>query len=730
MPVSGFANSGGAGANFVSETISCEIGGIYCGPYAYASGFRPVGARPGYAMITISHAPAEVARKAKEIVLNLAGPAGNIQVGPQVVCKRRTNGASPVSELLFVGHVAIVEHDLDADSLLVIALDQRWQLMDIRVEGSYVINALPTDDDEAPEYYYVEGQPPIFNPGGRANGRRLSNGIKVFTPWPDMGLVGDEEPGTPDDPETEDVDEQVALDYWTLGDIVDYLWHFYGPDADLDALLPSFPWMKKCPEQIVWPKGMASAVDQGAQENFNAGRGQGNQKVGTARKGREVNLDGLGVLDAIQQMLETAGGYTLALEAAMDDTDGSGEFRATSYLSIVPSMFRNPQHAVQLEVAAGGQAQETLTRPMIQGGRFSEDGSDYVNRLAGVGDRVRIERRATTELVGDTVQLRPRWSSATSLAARTKLAQPVNQTQQGLANTYMEYETWLAEYELAPEWDFQEGTSEEGRSRLPAPRAILPRLLSFMGSDRGPRDLAALTYAIRAEVKIGSTWTPVPELDGLEILDDGGIRMPRLRQDALNWHWTAAPFEVGPDDGVKITEREIRMTLAIPCDHRCAAVASTAWKKGVGEDADEVVDSVDTGRIDLGLDRVSFKNLRGLYRKWLRKDSWPVPQSFFAAITQAEDKTGTGTSPLLVDDVPMLKAHVRHALEMAARLRKSGTLVFKNRICLAWGLGTQVDWFTLVGGPNDGAQFPGYFAVNALLWSNEPDATRTELHPG
>lgn len=284
-------------------------------------------------------------------------------------------------------------------------------------------------------------------------------------------------------------------------------------------------------------------------------------------------------------------------------------------------------------------------------------------------------------------------------------------------------------YEIAPEWDFREGTSEEGRSRLPAPRAILPRLLSFMGSDRGPRDLAALTYPIYLEILYDGIWRPGPELDGLEVLDDGGIRIPRLRQDASNWFWTAGAFEVGPDGGVKITEREIRMTLVIPCDHRCAAVASTAWKKGAGEDADDVVDSVDTGRIDLGLDRVSFKNLRGLYRKWLRKDSWPVPQSFEAS-TQAEDKTGVGTSLALVNDVPMLKAHVRHALEMAARLRKGGNLVIKNRICLAWGLGTQVDWFNLVGGPNDGAQFPGYFAINALLWSNEPDTTRTELYPG
>lgn len=726
MPTAGLADVAAA-ANFRAESIAVEIGGIYAGPHAYASGFCPTGAAPGNAMITIPHPPAELARKAKTIALSLDGPAGKIPIGPQIVCKRRNGGASPISECVFIGNVAVVQHDLDNDKLVVIGLDPRWRLWDVRVEGSFVIspklvNATASHGD--PDYYFKDGQPPIFNPGGRANGYRLPNGIKVFTPWADCSLKGDQVPGTPDDPETEDVNEAVPLEYFSLGDIIDYLWYFYGPDAAIEALLPNFPWLKKCPSDIVWPRGLASVVDDASQENFNEGRGSGNQKKGGARKGREVNLDGVSVLDSIQQMLETAGAWTLAIGAELDDREGSGKIEALTPLSIVPSRFQHSIMGATLEVASGGQAQTTLTRPMIQGGQFIENGADFINRTAGAGDRVRIERRASMDVT--PVQMRVRWDESGSLGARKRMAQ--DPTPRGMANAFMEYESYLADYELDGDWDFQEGTDQEGRSRLPAPRAVLPRLLSWMSSINGPRDMAALQYSIRIEYKDGATWKPGPELDGLDILDDGGIRIPRLRQDMLNWHWTnGIPFEVGPDGGVLITERKIRMTLAIPCDHRTAALAAVPWKMtGSFANAEPVV-CLDIARLDMELDRVGFKNLRGLYREWRRKDSWVLAESLFSGITAAEDKA-TADNPL-VSDMAMLRAHVRHSLEMSARVRKGGVLVIPKRICMAWPPGTQISEFVHVGGALDGKRYPAWMAIASRYWSNEPGQTRTELIP-
>jgi len=725
MPTAGFVNVGAA-TNFRAESVAVEIGGLYAGPHAYASGFRPTGAAPGNVMITIQHPSAEVARKAKTIALSMDGPAGKIPIGPQIVCKRRNGGASPISECIFIGNVAIVQHDLDNDKLVVIGLDPRWRLWDVRVEGSYVINpklVSGTATHGDPDFYFVDGQPPVFNPGGRANGYRLPNGIKVFTPWPDFSLKGDQVPGTPDDPETKDVNEAVPLENFHLSDIIDYLWYFYGPGAAIDALLPNFPWLKKCPSDIVWPRGMASVVDDASQENFNEGLGSGNQKKGGARKGREVNADGAGVLDVVQQMLETAGAWTLAIGAELDDREGNGNIEALTPLSIVPSRFQSAIMGATLEVASGGQAQTTLTRPMIQGGQYIENGTDFINRTAGAGDRVRIERRASMDVT--PVQLRARWDEACSLGARKRIA--ADPTDRGKANAFMEFEPYLADYELDGDWDFQEGTDQAGRSRLPAPRAVLPRLLSWMGENRGPRDMAALQYSIRIEYKDGSTWKAGPELDGLEILDDGGIRIPRLRQEGFNWFLTDGTYNPGADGGVKITERKIRMTLAIPCDHRTAALAAVPWKLTGSFTNAEPVMCLDIARLDLGLDRVGFKNLRGLYREWRRKDSWPIPESFFAGLTKAEDKT-TAENPLL-SDMDLLRAHVRHSLEMAARIRKGGTLVIPKRICQAWPPGTQISEFVHVGGALDGKRFPAWMAIAALFWSNEPNQTRTELTP-
>ena len=124
MPANQFVDLGAA-VNFRAESVSIELAGTYCGPYAYATVFRPTGPRPGYAQITIRHAPNEVARKARSVALNADGLAGKAIIGPEVVVKRRTAGDSPVSDAFHVGNLAIPEHDIGKDNLLLMTLDRK-----------------------------------------------------------------------------------------------------------------------------------------------------------------------------------------------------------------------------------------------------------------------------------------------------------------------------------------------------------------------------------------------------------------------------------------------------------------------------------------------------------------------------------------------------------------------------------------------------------------------------
>jgi hypothetical protein len=83
---------------------------------------------------------------------------------------------------------------------------------------------------------------------------------------------------------------------------------------------------------------------------------------------------------------------------------------------------------------------------------------------------------------------------------------------------------------------------------------------------------------------------------------------------------------------------------------------------------DDTHRSPDLNRISATLDRQDVLDLRGLYDLWLRKDSFPVPESQLS--TKATDKPTRSNA--LRNDTELLRSHVRRHMVFAGRLKRSG----------------------------------------------------------
>jgi hypothetical protein len=122
---------------------------------------------------------------------------------------------------------------------------------------------------------------------------------------------------------------------------------------------------------------------------------------------------------------------------------------------------------------------------------------------------------------------------------------------------------------------------------------------------------------------------------------------------------------------------------------------------------DAQLTSPDVDRIDRALDRQLQVDARGRLVQWVRKDSWPYPESI-TGTTQATDKPGPITGDpvwnydtagwdarYLRDDTGYARAQARRKLWQEGRLRKDGALISRGLV-LGLDLGTQIDQYRLV----------------------------------
>lgn len=682
----------------IGSQVSGE-GGWFTDPRWWCeSAERVLGPKPGRALINIPMRAESDEEQAYSVAFSPNGPAAAIKIGARVLIQRcwTDEHGSARAQPCFVGKVLEITHDAEEDTISVVAVDVRHELQPVRVIGRHVYNP-PTG-----QVYYQQGWKAHFNPGGRPNCIHDLAGYPCFAPYPDYGIEGDEVPAYPEE------GHHLVACYWTLGKIFEYLAVHYGPDS---AVQTNFEWLPRCPSYVIWPYGLGASLDDDSQMNFDAGGGS--RGTGSARAGREMILEGISILDAMQQILDGAGGYML--DVVPGDFSASGSFTAT--LSVVPTLYQSDSQATTLPMGQAGAA--LPNRAVVNGGSLTLSGENLVTRLGAASALVAIETMCEmpTGLEWSHTQARfDAWRQALAAITSEEQFEEVNQRFPDVA-CYLR---------LPSTFNFQAWTSQAGHSRAPIPRQVFPHLLSMVSN--GSLDFAGMRYPIWFEVEVTTgNWQPLTPFNGLESLDNGNLHLPGPRSiDAPLRTWKVnSGNEFPPFNTVgglaDISMRNVRCCLAIPCDHRMTIAYKLTEDLMSGENAAlSIGSSLDVEHIDPEHSRPEYLDLGDLYGLWLRQNSYPEPKSLSS---QAPDLASAVDA--LRSDHDLMISHVARRLWQLGRLQKSGKLLFNGWLVGGCVPGTQIRSLAPVAG---GPEFPIRSVIVGVRWVVGPEESATEVY--
>lgn len=612
--------------------------------------YMPLGAKPGHAIIEISF---KATGRANQIALDTSGSAEGtwekIKHGQRVSIARSAGDGT--ASTFWTGRVAIPSSNISKDTITLTALDDRWSVQDVCIVGRWVV------DDEG-TLFWQQGWPAVFNPGGRPNcmlSATNDEGLPVpaFAPSPDYGLDAGEHPPEP---------STSKAGYWTPGLIFRYLRYFLGRSGASGLYTGSdiVHTIKTFPDDVVWPVELAQHLDDNFEPEFDQGRGQSKgNTAGSGRKGAELSADCAYILDFMQTMLETAG-WTLSIVPGYSAT-------STGSLQSMISFVRNYCAGSKGETiyVVRGDNSKLVKQNRWTSGQYREDSTDVATRNLALGSLVKIERRVSTV----TSNIIPAWSDDHLSAFQTRGdALPAADTDD-MELLFSEYPLICAAYKLSQDYAFTSTTEEGVYSSARISRPIMPFLLSWMGGEIS--DYIAQRHPIRIERSDdGVTWELCKELTGLEVWDDGIIWIPALRQfsmadDAGSYWWDGAEYDFD-----NFTVSKLRMTVAIPCDHRVHALSSIAEDTVSGRTG--YIRSPDGGRMHndfISTGRQQVLDLRGKYNLWERVDSWPYPESIDGQ--EAADDHLTRKDSLRNDEA-FLQTHSRMRLQLDGRAKRGG----------------------------------------------------------
>ncbi len=193
---------------------------------------------------------------------------------------------------------------------------------------------------------------------------------------------------------------------------------------------------------------------------------------------------------------------------------------------------------------------------------------------------------------------------------------------------------------------------------------------------------------------MADTWIPIDRgAEGLQILDDGTLLFSALRAQQLTYIVQMDPAH--PTKILSLKHKKIRLTVAIPLDHHVKAAYKlpgnpTSTPTGPVAHADDIAP---------GVRRQYALQAGENYKRWLRKDSWPVPASIAnvdgSARQHVTDKPGSLGIPAqaLRDDTKYLMAQAYRKLSDVGRAGGQKSIFLKGIINtinpgdLIWSIG-------------------------------------------
>lgn len=641
-----------------------------------------------------------------------------IRQGTQCCIDGYQDGTATASTPLLVGRVIDISGDIDKDEKIITIADDRYLLEAFQVIGQFHVSG--TDGTEVS---YRQGWPAHFNAGGMPNGVIVDifgYPVKVFCP-PNWNIPDGQAP---------DQKSTTSASYFSIADILIYLQFIATGTAA--SIAGNFLFYPKLPTTVIWPRGYESALADGTLNQVSSVEQINTAKETAERKGREFIAEGMPILAIMTEVLEAAGHFGVYLGA---QKSGSGD--STQYNSIIQIVkTRYMGGGISISRPSSGAAADVLTQiNVVTGGNIKFSGRSLYTKAALGGGLVYIERRCNSEQgvtnIG-TNGLVKAWSPALEEAARLEiqvLMAGVGVTEDAFPAKINEvlskpkYSKIFQAYRLASDWDFQANTSESGMPRCVTGRPILPHLLtSFIESGLStapiqPYERLNAYCDVRPENNLTTayttpsspTWHLPDRNDGMAIDADGTIWLPGLRRK--DTAYTASVSTPGQNECVvTLKAAAIRMTVAIPCDHRINA----AFKLGIDKTPGLPVYSPppggdDSDLIDETLSRLYYADARQLYTKHLRvgsgggagveQYSFATPQSING--TPETDKSGDPETSVIRDDINYATAHLRKRLGDLGRVARTGRLIIPH-LAFAWNAGDGIKDLQ----NTDGSSFP------------------------
>lgn len=473
-----------------------------------------LGTTPGRATINIPINAGVVDEVANRVAFD-PDVVKEFKIGQRTSVEKRWTDANGKqrNRVVFVGYISHVSRDRGADALVLTAQDIRWRMKEVYIVGRYITNP----EASSPVVSYQQGWAAHFNPGGRPNCLFTDDPTAgsdalapVFSPYPDFGIAPGETVPPPEDA------PQSRATYWTLSNILQYLRIFWGPAATFDT---NWPWLQGAPVELTWPEGLGSEIDKESVQVFDQAQGQANQNKGTGRKGRDIVLEGVSLLDALELLFSTAGGWSLAISAKSEDSDEEKSF--TSVMSAVNTRFKGKGQ----KIPYAGADQPAEGKALITGGSFLEDGDDYVSGMAGRSSLVFVEKRFDTQTADSfnashDVSRFDSWRKAIlSLGNNAEAFREANILHPEVVTTW----------NLDADHDLYEGTGAVGKPLAAISRPPLPRQLSFMEVGASS-DFAGLAWPVYLEVLVDGVFEIAGLFDGFGIFETGVVEFPAVRE--------------------------------------------------------------------------------------------------------------------------------------------------------------------------------------------------------